>query len=245
MGVDWGRDQSIDTGTVSDLLVADKGGIYLRHLPLLGRGKKVRIPMHLRATGGFLDYSWFHRTRWFLDGAAVAEYLVFDDKRVCGVRARAGIGGYGLLFTPGGKGFELFAADRNTQLPAPKSKPKRKSRPAKSRKTGRPSGKSKTPVVRPPKDKWCITVPVRVTAMILAGDTLIAAGTPDVLYPKDPWAAYEGRKGGKLLVVSAADGTIKSELKLTSAPVPDGLAAASGRLLMSTVDGKVTCFGAK
>ncbi len=66
-----------------------------------------------------------------------------------------------------------------------------------------------------------------------------------MLYPREPWAAYEGRKGGRLLVVSAADGTIKSELKLTSAPVPDGLAAASGRLLMSTVDGKLTCFGAK
>ena len=123
--------------------------------------------------------------------------------------------------------------------------PKRKPKPPKSRKTGRPGGKSKTPVVRPPKDKWCITVPVRVTAMILAGDTLVAAGTPDVLYPTDPWAAYEGRKGGRLLVVSAAAGTIKSELKLTSAPVPDGLAAAAGRLLMSTVDGKLTCFGAK
>ena len=246
MGVDWGRDQSIDTGALSDLLVADKGGIYLRHMPLLGRGKKNRIAMHLRASGGFLDYSWFHRTRWFLDGAAVAEYLVFDDKRVCGVRARKGIGGYGLLFTPGDKGFELFAADRNTRIPPPKKpKPKRKPKPPKSRKTGRPGGRSKTPVVRPPKDKWCITVPVRVTAMILAGDTLIAAGTPDVLYPRDPWAAYEGRKGGRLLVVSAADGTIKSELKLTSAPVPDGLAAASGRLLMSTVDGKLTCFGAK
>ncbi|MBL7221251.1 MAG: PQQ-binding-like beta-propeller repeat protein [Phycisphaerae bacterium] len=245
MDVDWGRDQSMDTGALSDLLVADKGGIYLRHLPLLGRGRNARIPMHLRATGGFLDYSWFQRTRWFLDGAAVAEYLVFDDKRVFGVRARKAIGGYGLLFTPGGKGFELFAADRITRLPSLKARPKRKPGPPKSRKTGRPSGKSKTPVVRPPTDKWRITVPVRVTAMILAGDTLVAAGTPDVIYPTDPWAAYEGGRGGKLLVVSAADGTIKSELKLISAPVPDALAAASGRLLMSTLDGTVTCFGAK
>jgi outer membrane protein assembly factor BamB len=245
MDVDWGRDQSIDTGVLSDLLVADKGGIYLRNLPVLGRGKKAQIPMHLRATGGFLDYSWFHRTRWFLDGAAVAEYLVFDDKRVCGVRARKGIGGYGLLFKPGDKGFELFAADRITKLPPPKRKPKRKPKPAKSRKTGRPSGKSKTPVVRPPKDKWRINLPVRVTAMILAGDTLVAAGTPDVLYSNDPWAAYEGRKGGKLVVVSAVDGTIMSELKLTAAPTPDGLAAAAGRLVMSSVDGTLTCFGAK
>jgi outer membrane protein assembly factor BamB len=245
MDVDYGRDQSLDTGVLSDLLVGDKGGVYLRSLPLLGRGEKARIPMHLRATGGFLDYSWFHRTRWFLDGAAVAEYLVFDDKRVCGVRARKGIGGYGLLFKPGDKGFELFAADRVKQLPPPKPKPKRKPKPPKSRKTGRPSGKSKTPVVRPPKDKWRLTLPVRVTGMILAGDTLIVAGTPDLLDPKDTWAAYEGRRGGKLVVVSAADGTIKSELKLPAAPVPDGLATAAGRLLISTVDGKLNCFGAK
>ncbi|MGB2819508.1 MAG: PQQ-binding-like beta-propeller repeat protein, partial [Phycisphaerae bacterium] len=61
----------------------------------------------------------------------------------------------------------------------------------------------------------------------------------------DPWAAYEGRKGGRLLVISAADGTAKADLQLASPPVLDGLAAARGRLFMSTADGKVTCLAAE
>lgn len=50
---------------------------------------------------------------------------------------------------------------------------------------------------------------------------------------------------GKLVAVSVADGTVICELKLTEAPVPDGLAAGCGHLLMSTVNGTLTCFGAK
>jgi hypothetical protein len=34
-----------------------------------------------------------------------------------------------------------------------------------------------------------------------------------------------------------------SELKLKSPPVWDGMAVAQGRLFVSTVDGKVLCFG--
>jgi len=146
---------------------------------------------------------------------------------------------------PGKEGFELFSADLASVTvpklgPAPAGKPKtyRGSR-------GRPSGGSSTPRVRRPKDLWCINVPVRVTAMVLAGDVLIAAGTPDVICPGDPWAAYEGRKGGKLLVISTADGTVGAELKLAAPPVLDGLAAARGRLFLSAADGKVTCLGAK
>ncbi len=245
MEVDWGRDQSIDTGVLSDLLVAHEGGIYLRQRPLFGRGEKARIARHLLATGGLLDNNWFHRTRWFLKGVAFAEYLVFDDKQVCGVRARQRIGGYGGHFAPAKQGFELFSADLSSVTvpklgPAPAGKPKvyRGSR-------GRPSGGSSTPRVRGPKDRWRINVPVRVTAMVLAGDVLIAAGTPDTICPGDPWAAYEGRKGGRVLVISTADGTVGAELKLAAPPVLDGLAAARGRLFLSAADGKVTCLGAK
>jgi len=81
--------------------------------------------------------------------------------------------------------------------------------------------------------------------MILAADKLIAAGTPDVIVPNDPWAAYEGRRGGRLLVVSAADGKIEAELKLAAPPVLDGLAVAGGRVFMSAKDGKVICFDGK
>ena len=40
-----------------------------------------------------------------------------------------------------------------------------------------------------------------------AGDDMLwVAGAPDVLDPKDPFAAFEGRKGARLVSVSAEDG---------------------------------------
>jgi len=85
-------------------------------------------------------------------------------------------------------------------------------------------------------------VPVRVTSMTLAGKTLFAAGTPDVIDPDDPWAAYEGKRGGVLLAVSAETGEVLAQYKLASPPVLDGLAAAGGRLIVSTTGGQVLCF---
>jgi len=78
--------------------------------------------------------------------------------------------------------------------------------------------------------------------MVLAGETLFAAGTPDVLDTKDAWAAYEGRRGGVLLAVSAAEGTVQARYKLDAPPVLDGLAAARGRLYAATASGEVLCF---
>ncbi len=42
--------------------------------------------------------------------------------------------------------------------------------------------------------------------MVLAGEQLFVAGPPDTVDPKDPMATFEGRKGGSVLVLSAADG---------------------------------------
>ena len=247
MTVDSGRDQTIDTGVLSDLLVAHKGGIYLRQRPLFGKGEKARIVKHLRATGGLLDTSWFHRTRWFLGGVPFAEYLVFNGRSVCGVRARQRIGGYGGHFAPGTKGFELFAADHAAPQPA-KPTPKAAAKPAAKAKPGKQNpglrkGKSETLKLRRPKDRWSIRIPVRATAMVIAGDALIVAGTPDVIDPTDAWAAYEGRKGGNLLTVSVADGTVGARMELPSPPVLDGLAVAGGRLFMTTAGGQVVCMG--
>lgn len=90
--------------------------------------------------------------------------------------------------------------------------------------------------------RWSLRVPVRVTALALAGNTLFAAGTPDTLDPADPWAAYEGRRGARLLVLSAAQGKILAEHKLDAPPVLDGMAVAHARLFVSTIDGKILCY---
>jgi hypothetical protein len=94
--------------------------------------------------------------------------------------------------------------------------------------------------------------------MVLAGETLFVAGPPDVLNedeayktPGDPQvkgkileqdAAYEGKRGALLMGVSTTDGKPVIRLDLSSEPVWDGMAAANGRLYLSTKDGKLHCF---
>lgn len=78
--------------------------------------------------------------------------------------------------------------------------------------------------------------------MVKAGKTLYVAGAPDVLDSKDPYAALEGRKGAKVVAVSAGDGKKLSEIKLEYPPVFDGMIAANGCLFASLRDGSVVCL---
>ena len=78
--------------------------------------------------------------------------------------------------------------------------------------------------------------------MVKAGDTLFVAGAPDVLDPKDPYAAFEARKGARVLAVSARDGKTLSETPLECPPVFDGMIAAGGRLFACLRDGSVVCL---
>ncbi|MEW6355336.1 MAG: PQQ-binding-like beta-propeller repeat protein [Planctomycetota bacterium] len=90
---------------------------------------------------------------------------------------------------------------------------------------------------------WERRIPVRIRAMVAAGDLLFTAGPPDVVDPKDPLGAFEGRKGGVLNVIAASNGETLSEIKLPSPPVFNGAAAARGRLYLTLEDGSVACFG--
>jgi len=92
---------------------------------------------------------------------------------------------------------------------------------------------------------WQTNVSVRPAGIVRAGNTIFIAGSPDVVDPKDPHGAWEGRKGGVLLAFSAADGRKLSEYKLPAPPVWDGLAAAGGRLYIGLMDGSVVCWKAK
>ena len=100
-----------------------------------------------------------------------------------------------------------------------------------------------------------------VRAMVKANDTLFIVGPPDVvdeektvqqLTARDPRVAamlarpealLQGKEGSLIWAVSATDGTKLAELKLDSLPVWDGLAAAQGKLFLTTADGKVVCLG--
>jgi len=113
------------------------------------------------------------------------------------------------------------------------------------------------------KHRWDQDVPLMVRAMVKADDTLFIAGPPDLideetsfqrLMDRDPKvaknlaaqdAALDGKQGGLLLAVSAQDGKTLAKYKLQSLPSWDGMAAANGRLFLSTTDGTVVCYGAK
>ena len=108
--------------------------------------------------------------------------------------------------------------------------------------------------------RWALDQPaVQIRAMLAAGDKLFVAGHPDFVderralrLPDDANVkerlqrqadALEGRYGGRLWVVSKTDGRPTARWNLKSPPVFDGLAAAGGRLFVSTIDGSVLCLG--
>ena len=108
---------------------------------------------------------------------------------------------------------------------------------------------------------------IQVRALVLAGDLLFVAGHPDYLggdatairlmrqaergnaqarrQLADQLAVWNGREGGFLQTVCTATGEMLAELHLDSPPVWDGMAAANGRLFLSTKDGSVLCLGGK
>ena len=92
-------------------------------------------------------------------------------------------------------------------------------------------------------EQWAVSVPVRIQAMVLAGDRLYVAGTRDLANPADPLAFIEGRKGGVLCVYSASDGGKQKEVDLESPPVFNGMCVVGTRLYLSTIAGTVVCVG--
>lgn len=108
--------------------------------------------------------------------------------------------------------------------------------------------------------KWNQDVPIFVRAMVLANQTLYLVGPPDFTNEHDAFAqlstrdtqvledlanqdeALRGAKGSQLIVVNADTGERESSLELNLLPVFDGLAAAKGRLYLTTTDGRVLSF---
>lgn len=218
--------------------------------------------VHLFSSIGFLDGSWFHRgyfmygksiasgaNGWFLAGRVIpaGRLLVVDDSTVYGFGRKPQ---YFRWTTP--LEYHLFAADKRPEIL--------------SMRTGEPAGqaerlrrpeKCSVPIIRPAYD-WSRSAPLQVRAMVLAKEKLFMAGPPDVVDEEEVFsdqasaelraklarqsAALDGREGAILWVVSAPDGKRLAQHRLASPPVWDGMAAANGRLYLSTTGGKVVCL---
>jgi hypothetical protein len=85
-------------------------------------------------------------------------------------------------------------------------------------------------------------IAVRVRAMVRTANALFVAGPPDVCDPDDPAGALEGRRGAVLMAFDPDHGKKLFECKLEAPPVFDGMAAARGRLFLSTTAGSMICM---
>jgi len=191
------------------------------------------------ATGGFLDESWFNRTFWMYSetwpgfyiahrAANTGQILCVDEEKTYAVQAYPSRNLQSPLFTPAKRGYLLLADDNDNEPVLPEY----------TRNVPKGIGFTRS---RPP--VWFKWIPVRVRAIVAAENALFIAGPPDVLVSDDPMASFDGRAGAVLWAVSKTDGKKLAELKLDAPPVFDGMAAAAGRLYLSTLDGRVTCMG--
>ena len=72
----------------------------------------------------------------------------------------------------------------------------------------------------------------------------LAAKDPAILQElNEQNEALEGRRGAKMWAVNTETGEQSTGLELTSPPVWDGITVAQGRVYVSTMDGRVQCFG--
>ena len=231
-------------GFRADIFVSEGRRLFLRHKAFLTDLSDTAGGPHVLPSAGFLDGTPQHRTYWtipksggFTGKTRIAhpsgDILVVDGRQYYEVR------GFPVhrhsYFDPRISGYKL-AAGTLTDAGAAK------------RAAGNKRRRSKA-AAGDPAERWSVDIPLTGRAMALAGDVLFVAGTPAYFPPRNPVAKYEqgyaGKLGGVLWAASAKDGGKLAEYKLDAAPAWDAMAAANGRLYISTADGKITCFAGK
>jgi len=233
---------SMAGGTITDVLVSDGENVFMHHVKFnKNLEKQQKMSRHLFSTSGLLDGSENHRSHWVLGTGDFSRVpvayswivnrpgtrsptiavpfglmMVYDNRAIWAVQRKGASGDYSLLERDNSP-----FSDDDKSLPDFREIPKGEVNPS----------------------RWNTSLSVRPRAMLKSGDNLFMAVTPTDIPNDDPYAAYEGRKGGMLRIVSAKDGSKLAEYKLESPAVWDGMAAAYGRLYISTVDGCVISMG--
>lgn len=228
---------------LSDILLAQGDDLFLRHkrMDLEGDPLPANVP-HLYSPAGLLDDDWWHRTYWQVGmrmgsgwgswsktgtTAPVGRIIVHDGETIYGFR-RSRYHRDGSHVGMGPMHYLLCA----------RSWPKK-------------PGAAET--------IWTTRIALLARAMVLAGDRLFVAGPPDLFVQvsvdgKHPYtyasdedlekqeAAFAGKKGGVLQVLSTANGTPLARYELDSPPNWDSMVAAAGQLFLTTMDGRVICM---
>ncbi|OGV78591.1 MAG: hypothetical protein A3K19_32145 [Lentisphaerae bacterium RIFOXYB12_FULL_65_16] len=245
-------EESVD-GFLNDVLSSDGERIFMRHqiLDLEGKPQKGRVP-HLHTPAGFLDSDSTSRLLWTYapvytsphQGAFYDQELnraIYPSGRIL-VEDEDAVFGYGMnsydtmgadlsggpwsKWTGRAGYWALFAAPKKINAPL--------DMPAKEALTMARSGKNQISFT------WASRLRILVQAMVRTADLLFVAGPPGSSATSQ--AALEGKTAGTLLAVSPADGKVLQSMPLPSGPVWDGMAAASGNLVLSLANGRVVCL---
>jgi hypothetical protein len=256
---------SLLDATLNDVLASDGESVFMRHSRFDSQAKLAGANApHLFSPLGFLHDTWWHRgyftfgssflagftawSQWPSTGntSPSGQLLVMDESTIYGYGRRV----YGNLWpvdyvgkdVTQGREYQLFATKRNPAGDDGTAAPARSRRGAKGGKSANPATAATS--VRYPMT-WKVAVPLKVRAMVLAGDVLYVAGPPD-FGPQDTDAigTWEGKRGAVLAAFSAKDGSNLRQWDLESLPVFDSMIVAGGRLVLSTIDGRVRCFAA-
>ncbi|MFC1497606.1 PQQ-binding-like beta-propeller repeat protein [Verrucomicrobiota bacterium] len=184
-----------------------------------------RIP-GVSAMNGFFDSQWFNRAQWSA-GEATGYLVASDVDAAYYVQAHSYRGNTAYFVPKGGTDAGILGASRD------KSKA-RSDVKYDGVALGRVEGKKKVW-----EEETFLVCP---WSMVVTKENLFTAGFTLVVDKDDPWAAFEGRKGGILTVMDKKTGEKISEYKLESPPVWNGMAAVDGKLFVSCRDGSIVCF---
>ena len=224
-------------GALTDVLVADGGSIFMRHLrfdPALRRNEEKRP--HLFSTASLLDGSEHNRSYWVLGTGDFSRtpvaypwiatkrltvpyglMMAFDATTVWCVRRTSG--------KRQKIGHAIVALPRPDPADAANAAPDFQKRTAK-----KAAGVS-----------WQTTLSLRPRALLRAGSTLFIGGMTGV--GEKVGLEELTSRAGALHVIAAQDGSVLSRKTLAAPPVWDGMAAAGGRLYLALEDGSVVCLG--
>jgi hypothetical protein len=210
----------------------------------------------LVAQGGFANRRWFHRAFWHLKTSAAngkGNLIAFDGSRAYVAAANLPGGANQTFHIPAGGITNRIAgldgdgpswlANPNVQIGgtilfATASRADRKRAT-----TTDPRGPGIGKRQRPEPAIWRHQhFPLYPWSMVVGQKHLAVAGPPAEIQPDDPWANFEGRAGGQLQILDKETGKPVARAKLASPPVWNGMAAAGGRLYLSTRDGRLLCL---
>ncbi len=205
-------------GARADILSGDDGHIYLRDMVFDKSGAGLPAgDAHLFTLTDFLDDAWVHRSYWIFGRIpSISTGCSGRDKNLIYGRLLAFDGSTIYSYGRAGVHWSNPFQDGKYRLFAV------------DQEEGTP--------------QWEAPATVQIRAMLVADKVLFVAGIG--VEGGEVSGTVDDDGEALLLAISTSDGSQLGQCRLDSPPLFDGMAAAYGKLYISTTDGKVICMGA-